>query len=192
MSARPLLLLDVDGCFATARPPGDGTGEDACETRFVNGYWLSVRHTLLAAVPELDATFEVRWLSTWRAETEDISDAFGLPHWPYVDFPEQEFGESSITRKFPVAAEFIAAARDQGRRCVWTDDELGEEHHEWARRLVGPSLLLVQTDEREGLRPDLVEKMLDFAAREPRSWPPPTDTLSGSHAPFLYGGEDVA
>lgn len=171
MSDRPLLLLDVDGCFATARPPGDGTGEDSCETRFVNGYWLSIRHTLLAAVPELDATYEVRWLSTWRSETRDVAAAFGLPDWPYVDFPEQAHGESSIVPKYAVARELITAARDQGRRCVWADDELGEEHHAWARRLVNPSLLLVQTNEAQGLRPDLVEKMLDFASRQPASWP---------------------
>lgn len=186
---RPLLLLDFDGVLNAldiAAPTGTH------EHRTLHGYTLRISRELLATIPELAATYDITWLSTWRDATEDIAAAYGLPSWPWLDFREPTPEETSIVPKFEVAAPLIAAARKQGRRVAWADDELTEEHHDYARLRVAPSLLLIQTDPWRGLLPEHTDKLLDFASREPRSWPPPAETPSGSHAPFLYGGEDVA
>lgn len=185
---RPLLLLDFDGVLnaldvaATKRTH---------EHRTLHGYTLRISRDLLAAIPQLDATYEVRWLSTWRDATEGIAAAYGLPSWSWLDFREPRPEETSIAPKFEVAAPLIATARNQGRRVAWVDDELTEAHHDWARLRTHPSLLLVQPSAWDALLPEHTDKLLDFASRDPASWPPPA-AGSGSHAPFVFGGEDSA
>jgi len=164
---RPVWLLDVDGVINVTRPgwgaaPHSGTAHSA-------GYPYRLRWApaLIARIRALHTagSVTIRWCSTWCADAAQIERLFGLPRL-------ERCWTDPISSTAAAHAK-LAAARavlDQGRRLIWTDDEVaptcGPVRDELTRS--GRSLLIAPTPNR-GLQPEHLETIEEFVAADATS-----------------------
>ena len=155
-TARPLLLVDVDGVislfgFDHERPP--------------EGSWTNVEglpHLLSARALEelrsLSGEFDLVWCTGWEEKAgEHLGPLAGLdPPAPYLSF-DRNPGRGHAHWKLAA----IEAHAGPDRPLAWVDDALNEACHRWAAERPGPSLL-VTTDPAEGL--------VERHSRELREW----------------------
>lgn len=152
MTARPLLLLDVDGVLnpvTSSPPPGYRTVE-------VNGYRFHVsdlhRERLGRLVPSVDLV----WASTWeRAAKESIGPALHLPDSPVIRFAPDRVAD---TWKLPDVDRYVGT-----RPLIWIEDNLFGDAYEWAKNRSSPTLL-IKPPATVGLTPDHFDQIDAFVA----------------------------
>jgi hypothetical protein len=144
-SARPLLLIDVDGVISLwgfdpdRRPPGSFTTVDGIV------HFLSEE----AGVHLLDLApdFEPVWCTGWEDRANDhLPHLLGLGPFPYVEFGGAEAGTTTPGHWKLAAIDAYAG----GRPLAWIDDALNDACTAWAREREAPTLL-VETTPDEGL-----------------------------------------
>ena len=158
-SARPLLLVDVDGVvslfgFRAAPPAGLlATSVDGIP------HLLSDQAGPLLA--RLSATFECVWCTGWEERAEEhLPRLLGLAGgWPHLRF---ERSGSGPTRHWKLAAVEARAGAD--RPVAWIDDDFDATCEAWAGARRGPTLL-VRTEPASGLRAAHVTRLERWARR---------------------------
>jgi len=157
LTAKPLLLVDVDGVislfgFDHARPP-------AGSYEMVDG----IAHFLSATAGEhlrtLSSEFELVWCTGWEEKANDyLPRALGLPApLPYLSFG-QAVGRANTHWKLAA----IDAYAGPDRPLAWIDDALVPECAAWAAARPGPTLL-VHTDPPVGITAAHVERLRAWA-----------------------------
>ena len=158
---KPVWLLDIDGVI-------NALNHDALPTRdWPSACWRSVeaesaheiRWPIVAAQPVLDFIWvvhaegraEIRWHTSWQEFANNVSRSLGLPEFPLQPAPEFDEPIGFTWWKLPAARRVLA---DEGRRLIWTDDDVAEEMTRLERRelqATGRALLLCP-DTMTGLR----------------------------------------
>lgn len=175
----PVWLLDVDGVLnAVAKRPDPSVWPRSAWSRHVVRQWpLLVAEPVLAFVRAVHAVgaAEIRWHTTWQHDAFELAVKVGLPEFPVLDCPEfhapsvAPYGGSSVSGsdwwKLPGALRVVG---DEGRKLVWTDDDLEVE----ARRDAlgglplgvadGGRSLLVSPRMRLGLTPKHLREIAGF------------------------------
>ena len=156
-SARPLLLVDVDGVvslFGFPGPPPAGLIPAA-----VDGipHFLSPHAGPLLA--RLSATFECAWCTGWEERAEEhLPRLLGLPGgWPHLTFLKLD---KAPGRHWKLDAVESWAGPD--RPLAWIDDAFDASCEAWAARRAGPTLL-VRTEPASGLREAHVTRLESWA-----------------------------
>ncbi|MEV6103385.1 HAD domain-containing protein [Streptomyces sp. NPDC051940] len=161
MTARPLLLLDVDGPLNpyAAQPERRPAGYTTHRFTAPLGHggarplrvWLSPAHgPRLLGLP-----YELVWATTWmHGANTHIAPVLGLPELPVIEWPELFAVEpDGVHWKAPHILRWAA-----GRAFAWVDDEITDaDERFFAAHHPGPALLH-HVDPRRGLRDE------DFAA----------------------------
>jgi hypothetical protein len=151
VSARPLLLVDVDGVllpFPDRRPGFDGVAIENAPHGFRSdhGTWLR----------ELAGPFELVWCSMWgERANRDICPRLGLPALPVVDLWDEDDGLDRW--KLPAVRRYAG-----DRSVAWLDDAFDAPTREWAASRTAPTLL-VGVGHRTGLNRRHVVRLLRFA-----------------------------
>jgi hypothetical protein len=158
MTAKPLLMLDVDGPLnpyaALEQPPGYRpyavTGMDVGALRL----WLNPAHgERLSRLP-----YELVWATTWMHQANEVigGRVLGLPPLPVIQWTSMHhLDPDGLYWKTRQIAQWAA-----GRPFAWVDDEISGADEEWIAGHYGGDALLRWIDPRVGL----VEE--DFAALE--------------------------
>jgi hypothetical protein len=156
-TARPLLLIDVDGVvslFGFPRTPPAGLLPAA-----VDGipHFLSPHAGPL--LTRLSATFDCVWCTGWEERAEEhLPRLLKLPGgWPHLTFATEP-GVSE--RHWKLAS--IESATGPERPLAWIDDAFDASCTAWAAARPGPTLL-VQTDPATGLREEHVTRLESWA-----------------------------
>ena len=156
-SARPLLLVDVDGVvylFGFAHLPPAGLLPTVVE---------GVPHLLSAhsgpLLARLSETFECVWCTGWEERAEEhLPRVLGLPGgWPHLSFGT---GPGAQTRHWKLDAIESHAGPD--RPLAWIDDAFDAGCDAWAAERTAPTLL-VRTEPAIGLLPEHVSAMERWA-----------------------------
>lgn len=156
-SARPLLLIDVDGVislfgFDPGSPPP--------------GRWLTVDgipHLLSAAagahLRRLASAYELAWCTGWEEKADEyLPHALELPErFPYVNLAD---AIPTVDGHWKLAA--IDRFAGSARPVAWIDDAHEERCRAWAEARPGPTLL-VTTEPASGITEDHVEALLAWA-----------------------------
>ncbi len=131
MSAKPLLLLDIDGVLnptTSSPPPGYRTTE-------VAGYRFHMSDMHRDRLGRLLPSADIVWATTWEhAANESIGPALGLPNCPVVRFTGNR---ESDTWKLPYVERYAGE-----RPLVWVEDNLFSDAHHWANERPSPTLLV--------------------------------------------------
>ena len=163
MSAKPLLLIDVDGVISLfGFEPGAAPA----------GRWMMVdgiAHLLGDGSGErlarLAGRFELIWCTGWEEKANDyLPTALGLPGpLPFLSF-DRNPGRANAHWKLAAIDTFAAPDRP----LAWIDDALDAECHAWAASRTAPTLL-VETDPAIGLTDADVEALLAWGAERQSS-----------------------
>jgi hypothetical protein len=164
----PVWLLDIDGVVNAIAAEGDPAvwPAESWRRRRVSPVDDGYQYSILTAEPVLDflrgvhaaGTAEIRWHTTWqRSAPLRISPALGLPAWPIADAPEfthhRDSGYAGVTARSwwkLAAAERVVA--DEGRRLLWTDDDIDRIDDPVLAELISrPEVLAVSPDTATGL-----------------------------------------
>ena len=188
-AAPPVWLLDVDGVInaVARRPDTDVWPPQAWSARRVTA--LDGRTwPILTAQPVLDflcavhgaGRAEIRWHTTWqRSAVARLGPALDLPEWPVAEAPEfTRFEDSGYDAGTSLDQWWKSGAAErvlgqEGRRLVWTDDDLaaGRSLPAVQRVLAHDSVCLLSPRPDAGLSPaDLavIEQFLDHpTGRQP-------------------------
>jgi hypothetical protein len=174
-SARPLLLVDVDGVIslfggfaaatASMRAPGGGGAqavEPAGSFHSIEGIPHFLSATAAGHLLELSELYELVWASGWEERADEhLPHLLGLPPGlPFLRFERDVGGRTGARAHWKLAA--IDAYAGAGRALAWVDDALGEECSAWARARAAPTLL-VQTDPSRGLTTTEAEQLATWA-----------------------------
>ena len=156
-SARPLLLVDVDGVvslFGFPGPPPAGLIPAA-----VDGipHFLSAHSGPL--LTRLSATFECAWCTGWEERAEEhLPRLLGLPGgWPHLTFLKLD---KAPVRHWKLDAVESWAGPD--RPVAWIDDAFDPSCEAWAARRTGPTLL-IRTEPASGLQEAHVTRLESWA-----------------------------
>lgn len=162
-SAKPLLLVDVDGVIslfgfpAHARPAG--------RFAMVDG----IAHFLSASAGEhlrrLADVFERVWCTGWEERANDhLPHLLGLDGpWPWLSFERATGPGASMRGHWKLEAIDAYAG---GRPLAWIDDAHGAACEDWAarRQAAASATLLVTTEPAVGMTERHVEQLLTWAA----------------------------
>jgi hypothetical protein len=158
-SARPILLVDVDGVlslfgFGAAPPAG-------LLATTVDGMPHLLSDTAGPLLERLAATFECVWCTGWEERAEEhLPRLLGLPGgWPHLSF---ERSESQPARHWKLTA--VEARAGAERPLAWIDDAFDDTCHAWAAARPGPTLLIA-TEPASGLTHDHVTRLERWARR---------------------------
>jgi hypothetical protein len=157
-TARPLLLIDVDGVvslFGFPHPPPAGLVPTS-----VDGipHLLSEHSgTLLVRLAE---TFECVWCTGWEERADEhLPRLLGLPGgWPHLKFGTPE----SAPRHWKLHA--IESHAGPHRPLAWIDDAFDATCDAWVAARPGPTLL-VRTEPATGLQEQHVRRLEQWARR---------------------------
>lgn len=148
-SARPLVLLDVDGVLNPFRRPSSRFARHEC---VVDGcsyqVLLDVRHGEELLSLSEDTGAELVWATTWEENAnEEIGPLIGLPRMPVIKVMAGAGAARGEHFKTGPVAEYV-----RGRPFVWFDDELTPA--DWEYLTEHPDVgdfLLIEVDPRNGL-----------------------------------------
>jgi hypothetical protein len=161
VSAKPLLLVDIDGVLSLW-----GFGMDGWPT---DGAWHQIdgmSHFLSArAARHLQALcerYDPVWCSGWEEKADEyLPHLLGLPRFPHLSFDENP-GRANAHWKLAAIDAYAGK-----RPLAWIDDAFNDACHAWAAQRSAPTLL-VGTAHTTGLD--------DAAAGELDAW---ADRLAG-------------
>ncbi|WP_063772002.1 HAD domain-containing protein [Kitasatospora mediocidica] len=184
-SARPLLLLDVDGPLNPYAAMPDGRPEGYQEYRLMPPSWEAAERKRLSTWgrptmrpvplpvwlnpdhgPALSALpFDLVWATTWEAEANTfIAPILGLPELPFITWTSSRTTPSKgLFWKTPEIASWA-----QGRPFAWLDDELGDADRTWLTDHHPGPALLHRIDPQIGLRPTDLATLKSWAACLPK------------------------
>ncbi|MFC4564886.1 hypothetical protein ACFO4E_23760 [Nocardiopsis mangrovi] len=159
-SARPLLLIDVDGPlnrFAGGHRGAYRAGYR--KYRMGQGHHLMLHPghgRRLAALP-----FDLVWATTWEHEADQwIAPLLGLPPLPVIEWPDGAPTYGRVHFKTPTVVDFAS-----GRPFAWVDDEVTDEDRRFvAEHHAGPALLH-HVDPAVGLADDDFAALAEWAGR---------------------------
>jgi len=158
-TARPLLLIDVDGVvslFGFTHLPPAGLMPTAVD---------GVPHLLSphagSLLLRLSTRFECVWCTGWEERAEEhLPRLLGLPGgWPHLTFGPSE---PAPPRHWKLAA--IESHSGPHRPLAWIDDAFDPTCDAWVARRPGPTLL-VRTEPASGLRSEHVRRLEEWAQR---------------------------
>lgn len=180
VTARPLLLLDVDGVLnafgawerrdsSLPLAPGNLVVPEGFRAARADGYHLLLREEHADWVEGLGRRFDMVWATMWQGRAPvGLAPVVGYgASWPWIPFDDhqsftttQRTGWGIGSYKFPGV---VATVGD--RPAVWIDDDLEPAIYEWAaeRDSSGIPTLLVQPDPAEGWTRAEYEAVLAFA-----------------------------
>jgi hypothetical protein len=139
VTAKPLLLLDIDGVVSPIDPLGQLEATHlVCRD---DDLWAVA--SVLGRARRLLELYDVAWCSGWDPHCDGAAAALGLPARPQV--PLQSAWSPDRTWKLADVDRYA-----QDRPLAWVDDELLADAFDWARRRHAPTLL-VRPDARRGL-----------------------------------------
>jgi hypothetical protein len=143
-TARPLLLVDVDGVLSLYG--GSPAPPETLLTTLIDGVPHVLSRTAAAALGELVPTFECVWCTGWKDRADSyLPHLLGLPRgWPHVRF--RTSADHAGHWKLPGIDGFAGPDRP----LAWIDDQLDAACSTWAAARAGPTLLL-ETDPLVGL-----------------------------------------
>lgn len=173
-SARPLLLVDIDGVISLfgfqpgARPEGAFHSIDGIPHLLSTA---AARHLL-----DLVSVFELAWCSGWEEKANEyLPHLLGLPTMPFLSFDRNMHamggagggeaagsGETGGETRAHWKLDAIDAFAGPERPLAWIDDAFNDACHEWAA-LRGAPTLLVQTEPATGLTEREVVLLRDWA-----------------------------
>jgi hypothetical protein len=158
---RPLLFLDVDGVLVLD-PRSDTLPPGRIQPSPLGLSYVPDRTGQL--VRELAKRFDIVWTTGWEQHANTgLSSMLGLSE----DLPTLTFGKKaragSSNWKIKPVDEYAG-----DRPIAWLDDNFAARHERWAADRPAPTLL-VHVDDRAGLAPGHVERLLDWADRLQRS-----------------------
>jgi hypothetical protein len=168
MTAKPFLLLDVDGVLALRVEQSDPwqrheVVSTAGDTHIV---WLNPLHGVW--IGELSVRFELVWATGWQHDAPRLLgpqlDAPPAPAIEFTDSPQP----GVVIDKLPDIITHVGH-----RPVAWVDDHLGAVEFGWAQARAEPTML-IQPDPTVGLTEDHVSMLLGFAAEQNVSHPPDT------------------
>ncbi|WP_157749562.1 HAD domain-containing protein [Jatrophihabitans sp. GAS493] len=181
----PVWLLDVDGVVNATASRGDRTvwpleAWHRDEVTDLDGDVYPVLYAdpvlnFLRVVHERGAA-EVRWHTTWQhSAPQRLAAALGLPDWPVAVAPEftdkhdsgyEESGWVPVGARWWKLGAAVRVGEQEGRRLVWTDDDLnaerrwpGSELREYLKRA---DLLAVSPPSNVGLTPKNLRTVAAF------------------------------
>jgi hypothetical protein len=156
MSAKPLLLVDIDGVlslfgFAMDEWPTDGAWHQIDGvSHFLSG--RAARH--LQALCE---RFDPVWCSGWEEKADDyLPHLLGLPRFPHLSF-DRNPGRGHAHWKLAAIDAYAGI-----RPLAWVDDAFNDACHAWARERAAPTLL-VTTHPKSGLDDDAAAQLAAWA-----------------------------
>ena len=143
----PVWLLDVDGVLNASRPGWGGPGRAARVTVLGCSLRLRWEPKAIACIRTLHmaGVVEVRWCTTWCPWTSTLEALWRLP-----TFGRAWQGDPADTwhAKLEAALDVVA----DGRRLVWTDDDLDPADLPPELDPADPRLLLIRPRSSRGLR----------------------------------------
>jgi len=146
VTAKPLLLLDVDGVLLVVRSPA---GDDDLEAE------PTLHPEAADWFAQLAEAFELVWATTWvDLANRVIAPQAGMPALPAIPF---EMGGRAPTAKLRSVIDWVG-----DRPCAWIDDGLHEDAFTWAAGRAVPTLL-VPVDTTEGMTRRHVDRLLHWA-----------------------------
>lgn len=163
-AAMNVWLLDVDGVLnALANKPAEG-----CLRFAANGFLITYDPSIVQRIHGMHESglVEVRWLTTWEsAANAHLCGPFG---WPQLALAgDRPVADEALWWKVALAK----AVYDEGKRVVWTDDDLAYEvqygHAAWVETADPGRLLAIAPEPLTGLTHaelDRVEAFLKQAA----------------------------
>ena len=162
MTARPLLLIDVDGVLnpyaAKEMPPGFVRHAFDVEDGRTVRPLLNPEHG--AWLRELAADFDLVWMTQWADQANEfVAPVLGLPPLPVIKPIVRGLLNPSINKEYPAKA-FV-----KGRPFAWVEDGHGYLVRRWAQnRPRSRPALLIDTNPAVGLTRDHIEQLRRFAA----------------------------
>jgi hypothetical protein len=150
-----VIYLDVDGAIsALSSTHGFGDGR----TFRLDGFRLTLSQRLGIRLRSLDA--EIRWLTTWAEQANEVGARMGLPTLPLAAPPP-----AGATSSGPWKLDIVRKQVEEERRpFVWIDDDaIGRQAEAWASSCGVPSLLLRPKPHR-GLTPADLDAIEHFIA----------------------------
>lgn len=172
----PIWLLDIDGVINAdpKTPPLHVWPEDQWKIRMVedsNGkQWkITAAHPVIDFIQRIhgDRRAEIRWLTTWQRDANQVSAAYGLPQFPVLSNPMAEGTRYHGSRnwwKYHEATKISVT----GRPVIWTDDDLSREIQDDYRAVCRDTLLIAPKGS-EGLGPWHLAKIAQFLGFEWRA-----------------------
>lgn len=157
----PVWLLDIDGVVNATRP--GWSCAPWTTTVAVAGRELRLRWApqLIYTIRTLSvcALAEVRWCSSWGSQASIVQDAMDLPPLGNA-LPEIPIGQTVQHAKLQAARDVL----QQGRRLIWTDDEVVPAPGTASHRLlhVPGRTLLIRPTPRKGLLPEHALRIIEF------------------------------
>lgn len=133
-------------------------------------YDMYVDERLLDWAVQLDRAFDVVWSSAW-GETllPVVATPLGLDHWPVLSIPlASDDSQQDTSGPLGLKAQAIADHLAQDPRpFAWCDDFLTRDSHPPSTlRTLGLPYLFIRPGSRTGLRPEHIEKLLEFANQQ--------------------------
>jgi hypothetical protein len=147
MTAKPLLLVDIDGVISLFGFPHH-TRPDGVWTQ-IEGIAHLLSTTAATYLLDLMSDFEPVWCTGWEEKAnENLPHLLGLGPWPVLHFDSATRAGASLAGHWKLDA--IDAYCGPGRPLAWVDDVLDEACERWAADRPGPTLL-VPTSAAAGL-----------------------------------------
>ncbi|WP_308285564.1 hypothetical protein [Actinoplanes hulinensis] len=156
----PVWLLDVDGVLNATRPGWGAAPRSGIAVSDGVAYRIRWAPALVSRLRALHSSGLVvmRWCTTWCADAEQIERLFGLP-------PLERAWTHPISSVQAPAVK-LAAARAvvaEGRRLIWTDDEVVPVGGPVFEELSGNGLLIAPKPGR-GLQPEHLDAIEAFCS----------------------------
>lgn len=178
----PVWLLDVDGVVNATRP--GWRHQPWTTTVTVSGRELRLRWApqliYTIRVLSVSALAEVLWCSSWCSQVGIAQEAMDLPPLGNA-LPAVPAGQTVGQAKLQAARDILR----QGRRLIWTDDEVVPAPGTAAYRLlhVPGRTLLIRPTPRKGLLPEHALKIISFCQDDQHAPGPSAPRSPSPHTP---------
>jgi len=148
MSDKPIWFLDVDGVVNAL--PKHGNASEGYQQTTILGFPIKYRPEVIEFINRIhrDGLAEVHWLTTWGADARyHFAKAVGLDDFEHAHEPAQSGSQERIVWLPTWWKLQVIKSVAQGRRFVFTDDDLGADITRLIRDFANDTLLLTPCSE---------------------------------------------